>query len=157
MNLLENMRELGYSEEDLRKVEANPELENFAKIIDAANSFEEAAANLKKAYPNLDVAEFKKLCESEESMPAKEADTDSEEMTDLEDDALEAVAGGSIGSWFKKNWKAVAGFVVAGPAGAVVGGIMGMSQKQQTATGASSRQVAEEARGEKTENGLILG
>lgn len=158
MNLLENMREMGYSEEQIRQTGLNPHLSEFVKIIDAANSFEEILEKIKEVNPDFDEAEFKKLCESQDALPEKKTDSDCEEMVDLEDDALEAVAGGSIGSWFKKNWKTVVGAVVAGPAGAVVGDLLSTSQKKQTPVAAAvSREDEAAVRGEETNNGLVLG
>ena len=117
MNLSENMKALGYSEEEIKKVKDNPEYENFAKILDGSNSFEEAVKKFEDMYQDFDAAKFREACESQAEQKDDVSD-DSEEILDLEDDALEAVAGGSIGSFFKKNWKTITGAVVGGVAGA---------------------------------------
>jgi hypothetical protein len=156
MNLSENMKALGYSEEEIKKVKDNPEYENFAKILDESNSFEEAVKKFEDMYQDFDAAKFREACESQAEQKDDVSD-DSEEILDLEDEALEAVAGGSIGSFFKKNWKTITGAVVGGVAGAAVGWVLSLKQKTQSPTGAASpdsiNSVSED---DKTNNGNVI-
>ena len=83
--------EMGVKEEEIAKID-------FAKIeniIDSAKSIEGLCNSLKNALPNFNEEEFKKA--------VSESSKESEDAEDLSDDALEAVAGGSLGSWIKKN------------------------------------------------------
>ena len=85
------LREAGAQEEAIAKI-------NFAKIesiIDGASSIEDLCKGLKKAYPDFNEADFKKTIAANSK--------DSDDTQDLSDEALEAVAGGSAGSWLKKN------------------------------------------------------
>ena len=87
--------EMGVSQEEVAKVD-------FAKIkdiIDGAKSIEGLCKAVKDVYPDFNESEFKNAIIEN----AKE----SEEAQDLSDDALEAVAGGSLGSWLKKNKKEI--------------------------------------------------
>ena len=94
MNMNELKAELiaaGAREEDLAKVD-------FAKIehiIDGANDIEGLCKALKEAYPAFDEAAFKRAIAEQ----TKKTDDEQE----LSDDDLEAVAGGSVGSWINKN------------------------------------------------------
>ena len=156
MNLSENMKALGYSEEEIKKVKDNPEYENFVKILDESDSFEEAVKKFEEMYQDFDAAKFREVCESQAEQKDDVSD-DSEEILDLEDDALEAVAGGSFGSFFKKNWKTITGAVVGGVAGAAVGWVLSLKQKKQSPTGAASpdsiNSVNED---DKTNNGNVI-
>ena len=82
---------VGASEEQIAKVD-------FAKmenIFNSANSIEELCKVLKENYPDFNEAEFKRaIAENEKT---------EDEAQDLSDEDLEAVAGGSVGSWLNKN------------------------------------------------------
>ena len=83
--------EAGASNDAVAKVD-------FAKIesiIDEASSIEDLCKTLKETYPDFDEAEFKKAIADY----LKEEDAPQE----LSDDDLEAVAGGSVGSWLNEN------------------------------------------------------
>ena len=87
--------EMGVKEEEIAKID-------FAKIeniIDSAKSIEGLCKAFKDVYPDFNESEFKKAI--------IENTKESEEAQDLSDDALEAVAGGSLGSWLKKNKKEI--------------------------------------------------
>ncbi len=101
--------EAGATEEDITKVD----FATIENLIDNATSIEGLCKALKRAYPDFNEAEFKKV--------VAEYSKDSEEAQDLSEDDLEAVAGGSVGSWLKenKNWliPVASGLAVLGIAG----------------------------------------
>ncbi len=134
MNLLENMKKAGCSEEEIRKVAENPEFNTFEEIISGSDSFDEALEKLKETYPNLDVAEVKKV--AEEQAGQRTADADSDEVTDLDEDALEAVAGGSF--QFGMNWKTGLGLALGGIAGAALAYAFTRKEKTQNVSGSSA-------------------
>ena len=89
--LKEQLLAAGATEEAIAKVD-------FAKIesiIDAASSIDGLCKALKEAYPDFNEAEFRKAI--------AENTKGSEDAEDLSDSDLEAVAGGSVGSWLNKN------------------------------------------------------
>ena len=87
--------EMGASQEEVAKVD----FEKIKGIIDGAKSIEGLCKAFKDVYPDFNESEFKKAI--------IENTKESEEAQDLSDDALEAVAGGSLGSWLKKNKKEI--------------------------------------------------
>ena len=94
MNMNELKAELiaaGAKEEDLAKVD----FANIEHIIDGANDIEGLCKALKEAYPAFDEAAFKRAIAEQ-----TEKNDDAQELSD---DDLEAVAGGSVGSWINKN------------------------------------------------------
>ena len=94
MNMNELKAELiaaGAKEEDLAKVD----FANIEHIIDGANDIEGLCKALKEAYPAFDEAAFKRAIAEQ----TKKTD----DAQELSDDDLEAVAGGSVGSWINKN------------------------------------------------------
>ena len=94
MNMNELKAELiaaGAKEEDLAKVD----FANIEHIIDGANDIEGLCKALKEAYPTFDEAAFKQVIAEQ----TKKTD----DAQELSDDDLEAVAGGSVGSWLNKN------------------------------------------------------
>lgn len=106
--------EAGATEEQIAKVD-------FAKIeniIDNASSIEGLSKSLKEAYPDFNEEEFKKA--------VAENTKDNDAVENLSDEALEAVAGGSVGSWLNKNkaWLIpVATIAVVGIGGAIIYGV----------------------------------
>lgn len=106
--------EAGATEEQIAKVD-------FAKIeniIDNASSIEGLSKSLKEAYPDFNEEEFKKA--------VAENTKDNDAVENLSDEALEAVAGGSVGSWLNKNkaWLIpVATVAVIGIGGAIIYGV----------------------------------
>lgn len=82
---------LGAKEEDLAKVDFN----NIESIFDGADSVDELCKALKDTYPTFNEEEFKKAI--------AENPNDSDIAQNLSDEDLEAVAGGSVGSWLNKN------------------------------------------------------
>ena len=94
MNMNELKAELiaaGAKEEDLAKVD----FANIEHIIDGANDIEGLCKALKEAYPAFDEVSFKRAIAEQ----TKKTD----DAQELSDDDLEAVAGGSVGSWINKN------------------------------------------------------
>ncbi len=96
------------------------------ELIQSSNSPEEAFKKICEAYPKINMEDLKKQFEIEvkkaEENFSKSAD--SEEVENLSDNDLESVAGGSFGSWMKKNWPIVAGataIVVLGVGGYLLG------------------------------------
>ena len=67
---------------------------------------------MKEAYPDFNETEFKKSI--------AETAKNSETTQDLSDEALEEVAGGSAGSWLKKNYETICRL-------AVLAGILGFT------------------------------
>ena len=106
--------EAGATEEQIAKVD-------FAKIesiIDNASSIEGLSKSLKEAYPDFNEEEFKKA--------VAENTKDNDAVENLSDEALEAVAGGSVGSWLNKNkaWLIpVATIAAVGIGGAIIYGV----------------------------------
>ncbi len=106
--------EAGATEEQIAKVD-------FAKIesiIDNASSIEGLSKSLKEAYPDFNEEEFKKA--------VAENTKDNDAVENLSDEALEAVAGGSVGSWLNKNkaWLIPVATVAAiGIGGAIIYGV----------------------------------
>ena len=88
-------------------------VENFnvaeiEQIVSSCNSVEEAIQKICEKNPQADAESIKKLLEDMQkafmAQSPSELEKMSDEFVDLEDGDLEAVAGGSVGSWFKKNW-----------------------------------------------------
>jgi len=94
--LKKQLLEYGATEEDLAKIDFS-RVEN---IVDGASTIEDLCQALKNEYPDFNEEEFKKFVSQE-----NESETD--EAQDLSDEDLEAVAGGSIGSWIKNNKEVV--------------------------------------------------
>ena len=86
-------------------------LAEVEELVLSCHTDDEAVEKLCEAYPGIDQAWLKQLIADSKAQTmafaSQKEDPTSEEMTDLEDDALEEVAGGSVGSWFKKNWPTV--------------------------------------------------
>ena len=121
MNYVENMKKLGFTDDFVQKVTENKDFEAIRKIMDESVSFEDAAAKVKEEFPSINIDEVRKNLEELEKQNENAGDSSSDEVVDLEDDALEAVAGGSVGSWFKSNWKSAGlAFMVGGVLGLVV-------------------------------------
>ena len=81
----------GAKEEDLAKVD----LAKIEEIFGNAGNIDGLCKDLKKAYPDFDEAAFKKAIAEN-----TKAGDDSQELSDSD---LEAVAGGSVGSWLNDN------------------------------------------------------
>ncbi len=105
----EQLLAAGATEEQVAKID-------FAKIesiFDGVSSIEGLCKDLKKAYPDFNESEFKKAI--------AENSKDSENAEELSDAALEAVAGGSVGSWLNENKD----WLIPVASIAVIGGIVG--------------------------------
>ena len=92
--------EAGVTEEELGKID----FEKVGEIIDTAGNIDSLCKSLKSNYPDFNEAGFREALEKN----AK----DSEEMQNLSDNDLEAVAGGSVSSWISKNKELVAGLAL---------------------------------------------
>ena len=92
--------EAGVTEEELSKID----FEKVGEIIDTAGNIDSLCKSLKSNYPDFNEAGFREALEKN----AK----DSEEMQNLSDNDLEAVAGGSVSSWISKNKELVAGLAL---------------------------------------------
>ena len=92
--------EAGVTEEELGKID----FEKVGEIIDTAGNIDSLCKTLKSNYPDFNEAGFREALEKN----AK----DSEEMQNLSDNDLEAVAGGSVSSWISKNKELVAGLAL---------------------------------------------
>lgn len=91
----DQLREQGVSEEELASVDYG----KIAEIVSNAASIDDLCAKMKLLKPDIDDEALKKhLMELSE----KSSDED-ENAEDLSEEQLEAVAGGSVGSWLKKN------------------------------------------------------
>ena len=92
--------EAGVTEEELGKID----FEKVGEIIDTSRNIDSLCKSLKSNYPDFNEAGFRETL--------KENTKDSEEMQDLSDNDLEAVAGGSVSSWISKNKELVAGLAL---------------------------------------------
>mgnify|MGYP006916033913 CR=1 FL=1 len=103
------IREQGAAEEVVNALD----MEGVEKIISSCDTMDEALDKICEAYPELDKKELADAIElarkTVDDQLAASSDSASEEMVDLNEDDLEAVAGGSAGSWFKKNWPILVG------------------------------------------------
>ena len=114
----------GATEEQIAKI-------NFARIeeiISQAGNLDELCNLMVKNYPGFNVQEFKKAVT--EGANAK----DSEEAVDLSDEALENVAGGSLGSWIKKNKDWLIPVAAIGASGLLIGAFAARRGKATTAS-----------------------
>ncbi len=142
MNYVENMKNIGFSDEIIQKVTEHKDYEAIAKIMDESVSFEDAAARISKEFPSINMEEVKKNLEEMSKQHEEAGNSSSEEVVDIEDDDLEAVAGGAsggLGSWFKSNWKS-AGLcmMIGGVAAVAIDYMVTKKQAKQETRGASS-------------------
>lgn len=102
-------RQQGATEEAVNAVD----LKKVEDLILSCGSMEEAIDTICETYPQLDKEWLKKTVEdAKQEVDAQleaNSNPDSEDIVDLDEDDLEAVAGGSAGSWFKKNWPILVG------------------------------------------------
>lgn len=113
----EEMKEMlvkgGATVADVEKAQEKFDADKITEIVEAANSPKEAFENLHAFYPELEVEKLQEQCDFiMEQVEASLKEEKSTEPMELTEDELENVAGGgfwgSVGNWFKKNWKAVA-------------------------------------------------
>lgn len=100
------------------KEEIQKEIE---RIIKTSGTPDEALSNICKAFPDVDYEVLKKSFDDEKKKAEKSfsKSEDSDDIQNLSEDDLEAVAGGSFGSWMKKNWPIVVGTAAIITVGAV--------------------------------------
>ena len=100
------------------KEEIQKEIE---RIIKTSGTPDEALSNICKAFPDVDYEVLKKSFDDEKKKAEKSfsKSEDSDDIQNLSEDDLEAVAGGSFGSWMKKNWPIVVGTAAIMTVGAV--------------------------------------
>ena len=139
MDYVENMKDLGFSEDSIQKISGNKDFETIKKIMDESVSFEDAAARVKEQFPSIDMDEVRKNMEAMSQQNEGTNDSSSDEVVDLEDDALENVAGGSLGTWFKSNWKTAGlAFMVGGVAAVALDYMFTKKQATQDSKGAAT-------------------
>ena len=100
------------------------EFENqIEQIIAESNSADEAFDKICQTYPEINKAELKEHFDEETKKAEQQLseNSDSETVENLSEDDLESVAGGSFGSWMKKNWP----YVVGGAVMLTVFGVVG--------------------------------
>ena len=101
--LKEQLISAGVSQEQLSKVD----FPKFEAIFDSADNIDDLCQKMKKMYPDFVEEDFRQLVVAQSE--------DSENVVDLSEEALEAVAGGSTGSWLKNNkdWLIPLGLIAA--------------------------------------------
>lgn len=113
MNVQELKEELlaaGVTEEQLD----NLDFTKIEEIFDNTQNADELCMEMQKNFSDFDEKSFKTMLSEQEK--------ESEKTEDLSDEALEEVAGGSAGSWFKKNKDWVITAAAIGALGIAVGG-----------------------------------
>lgn len=105
----------GVSTADIEKISEKYDAEKITELVEAANTPEEAFVAIHAFYPELEVEALQKQCDFvKEQVEAAMNEQKQKQNVPMEltEDELDNVAGGgffdSVGSWFKKNWKAVA-------------------------------------------------
>jgi len=103
----------GVSTADIEKISEKYDAEKITEIVDGASNPKEAFEALHNFYPELEVEALQKQCDFvKEQVEAAMNEQKQNVPMELTEDELDNVAGGgffdSVGSWFKKNWKAVA-------------------------------------------------
>ena len=93
--LKEQLFAAGATEEQL----ADIDFEKIESIISGAENINEISSKMKEVFPSFNETEFRKAI--------SETAKNSEDAQDLSDEALEEVAGGSGGSWLKKNYETI--------------------------------------------------
>ena len=113
MNVQELKKELlaaGVTEEQLDSLDFT----KIEELFDNTQNADELCMEMQKNFSDFDEKSFKTMLSEQEK--------ESEKTEDLSDEALEEVAGGSAGSWFKKNKDWVITAAVIGALGIAVGG-----------------------------------
>lgn len=113
MNVQELKEELlaaGVTEEQLDRLDFT----KIEEIFDNTQNADELCMEMQKNFSDFDEKSFKTMLSEQEK--------ESEKTEDLSDEALEEVAGGSAGSWFKKNKDWVITAAAIGALGIAVGG-----------------------------------
>ena len=90
-------------------------------IIKTSGSPDEALSNICKAFPEVDYELLKKNYDEEikKAEISFSQSKNSEVIQNLSENELESVAGGSFGSWMKKNWPIVLGLAAIATVGIV--------------------------------------
>lgn len=100
----------GVTEEQLDRLDFT----KIEEIFDNTQNADELCMEMQKNFSDFDEKSFKTMLSEQEK--------ESEKTEDLSDEALEEVAGGSAGSWFKKNKDWVITAAAIGALGIAVGG-----------------------------------
>lgn len=157
--LFEAASKQGASADFIETFEKNFDIAEIQKLVVGSDTKEEAFQKIHEKYPVLKVEELKKIFDDYAANMNVAEDSGSEEVVDLEDDALEEVAGGSIGSWLKKNWAGLTVAVVCTVAGSALGAPMIGAMVGQTAMGLVNNEVAKKdtKKDAKTDNSNVMG
>ncbi len=143
-------RQQGATEEAVNAVD----LKKVEDLILSCGSMEEAIDTICETYPQLDKEWLEKTVEdAKQEVDAQleaNSNPDSEDIVDLDEDDLEAVAGGSVGSWFKKNWPILVG-AAAGMALAAGGMAMYSKFKGGAAAAKGTGTASQAAAGQEVE------
>ena len=99
----------GVEKSSIEAFESKFDIEEMQRIVSSCETPEEYFEKLSEKYPTLKNDDLKESFDKFLKQSEENADnSESEEEIELDEDDLEAVAGGSVGSWFKKNWRGLA-------------------------------------------------
>ena len=97
----------GVTEETIEKVQGKFDFEKITEIVESANNPKEAMTNLHAFYPELEVSKLEEQMDfvQEQFEAASKENHNKKEATELTEDELDKVAGGSaVGDFFCNNW-----------------------------------------------------
>ncbi len=107
------LNDAGMKDEMVNRLEDRFDVEEISRLVDEANTQDQAFEAIHRLYPELKVEALKKQCDFYREEFEKTFKEDrGQNKVELSDDELANIAGGSffssIGNWFQDNWKAVA-------------------------------------------------
>ncbi|EID85727.1 hypothetical protein MSI_05460 [Treponema sp. JC4] len=134
-------------------------LEELKTLITQADSPEQAIDNIIKAYPEIDAEtlrnQFKASTKQAEQMVAEQRT--SEITQDLSEEELAEIAGGSFGSWMKKNWPYVLGAAVIITGGLAIGIKQGSNLYSSDEISSAKEAATALGKVEGYDNGMFIG